>query len=126
MQTPYQFFLANAGYGRGPNESEKQARMRCARELAKAERKAAAGGFTYVWSVDPLSDSSDFEDSGDPWQLWQVCMLNSDGRIVASLHGIDFGRDGSPWGDNYRRVVEAEIACDGLTNEPQNIYGQRK
>ena len=119
----YQFFMKHAGTSHNPQtETRMQGKIRGARALAKAEREARDGGFTYAWTIDPMSDSSDFEDSSEPWQLWQVCMLNADGRIVASLHGIDFGRDGSPYGDAYKRVVEAEIALDGLTNEPQDVY----
>ena len=132
MQSPYHFFLKHAGYSHGKGETKQQGRIRCARRLADDERKARIGGFSYVWDVDPHSTSAEWiddnEDGGrncDPWQTWQCCMLNADGRIVASLHSIDFGRDGSPWGEPYKRVVEAELAADGLTNEPQNVYGQR-
>ena len=115
----YQFFLKNAGYCYGPHETKMQGRIRGARALADAERKARNGGFSYRWTVDEMVDSNSFEGSDEPWQLWQCGMYNSEGRIVNSLHAIDFGRDKSPWSDPYRRVVEAELAIDGLTNEPQ-------
>jgi hypothetical protein len=122
MQSAYQFFLKHAGYSYDPKtEKPIDGRRRCARELASVERIARYGDYDYHWSIDPHTDSSDFDDSDEPWQLWQCCMVNSDGRIVASLHGIDFGRDGSPWSSSYRRVVEAELAIDGLTNEPQAL-----
>jgi hypothetical protein len=111
------FFLENAGFSYNPKtETQEQGKMRCARILAKAERQASERGFFYRWSIDPHNDSSDFDDDHEPWQLWQCSMYNADGRIVNSLHGIDFGRDVEPWGNNYRRVVEAELATDGLTN----------
>jgi len=143
---PYQFFKANAGYSYDSKiETEAQGRARCARALAKAERQAREGGFTYRWSVDPLSSSADWIDHDEnaedppkfadgsrtdkgvcgcsrcePWQVWQCAMYNARGQIVASLHGIDFGRDHTPWdGGAYKRVVEAELALEGLTNEPQ-------
>jgi hypothetical protein len=130
---PYQFFLKHAGQSYNPaTETQMQGRIRNARHLAEVERKARDGGFFYIWSIDPDCLSSDWiddnEDGGrnnDPWQTWQCAMYNSDRRIVNSLHGIDFGRDGSPHGDTYKRVVEAELALDGLTNEPQGeLRGQ--
>ena len=116
----YQFFLKHAGYSHDPQtETRMQGRVRCARMLAKAEREARDGGFSYSWSIDPDSLSSDWiddsEDGGkhhNTWRTWQCCMYNSAGDTVASLHAIDFGRDGEPWGDPYKRVVEAELALD--------------
>jgi hypothetical protein len=114
------FFYVHAGYSHSPaTETPEQGRERGAKQLAKDEQTARDGGFSFRWSIDPYSDSSEFEKSQEPWQLWQCAMYNSDGRIVNSLHGIDFGRDGDPWSSNYRRVVEAELAREGLTNEPQ-------
>lgn len=114
------FFLENAGYSYDPKtETPLQGHKRGAKVLAKAEREAHQRGFFYRWSVDTSTDSSEFDDAPEPWALWQCAMYNEDGRIVNSLHAIDFGRGGEPWGDNYRRVVEAELAIDGLTNEPQ-------
>lgn len=125
----YQFFLKHAGYSYDPKaETVMQGRIRCARALAKDEREARNGGFTYAWSIDEISTSAEFDNddfngsNSDPWQLWQCVMLNEEGRIVNSLHGIDFGRDGSPYGDSYRRVVEAELAGEGMTNGPQGAY----
>lgn len=115
----YQFFLKYAGCSYdASNETAKQGRIRGARQLAKAEREARDEGFTHNWSIDQHVDSSEFSDS-EPYQLWQCAMYNALGEIVNSLHGIDFGRDGSPFNSTYKRVVEAELALDGLTNEPQ-------
>lgn len=129
---PYQFFLKHAGYSRAPDEPIMRARIRNARHLAEVERKARDGGYTFNWSIDPCNTSADWVEHGDtmrgetcgcskcdPWQVWQCAMYNAEGQIVNSLHGIDFGRDGTPWGDPYKRVVEAELAGEGLTNEPQ-------
>jgi len=123
----YQFFLRHAGYSYDPEtQTPMQGRIRGARALARAERQARDGGFSYQWSIDPQSLSSDWiddnQDGGrncDPWRTWQCAMFNAGGRIVNSLHAIDFGRDGQPWGDPYKRVVEAELALEGLTNPPQ-------
>lgn len=125
----YQFFLKHAGYSYGKNETKMQGRIRCARALAKDERAARNAGFSFAWSIDPYSSSADWlennEDGGrncNPWQVWQCVMLNAEGYIVNSIHSIDFGRAGEPWGDPYRRVVEAELAGEGLTNNPQRKY----
>ena len=118
----YQFFMKHAGYSYRKGETKMQGRIRCARSMAKDEAEAQRRGFSYAWSLDRDIDSSDWCDDEPAWQTWQCCMLNNEGRIVASMHGIGFGRDGSPWGDTYRRVVEAELCADGLTNAPQGKY----
>ena len=115
----YQFFLKHAGFSYGNGETKMQGRVRGARQLSKVERQARDQGFTYHWSIDPHLDSSEFTADEEPWQLWQCVMFNAEGKIVNSLHGIDFGPDKQPWCDPYKRVVEAELACEGLTNEPQ-------
>lgn len=118
----YQFFMKHAGYSYGNGETKMQGRIRCARQLAKDEAAARRYGFTYAWDIDPDINSSDFDDTRPPYRLWQCCMLNPEGRIVGSLHGIDFGPDGTPWANPYRRVEEAELAYDVLTNAPQGKY----
>ena len=119
-KTAYQFFLKHAGYSYDPTkETRAQGRRRCARLYAKAERAALEGGFSFDWSVDPHSDSSDWSDETPPYEQWQCVMYNSDGRIVSSLHGIDFGRDKTPFESTYKRVVESELAVEGIDNTPQ-------
>ena len=114
---PYQFFLEHGGSSYNPaTETARQGRVRGARQLAEVERRARDGGYSYRWSIDGGASSGDWVE---PWHVWQCAMYNVDSQIVASLHGIDFGRHGEPWGDPYRRVVEAELAIDGLTNQPQ-------
>ena len=109
MQTAYHFFLKHAGYSYNPaTETRAQGRRNTARMLAAAEKSAA--GCSFEWSIDPDIDSSEWSDDPEPWQTWQCIMRDESGRVVNSLHGIDFGRDGEPWGDPYRRVVEAELA----------------
>ena len=115
----YQFFKANAGFSYRDNETSDQGCSRNARLLAKVERQARDGGFSYQWEIDQCGDSSDWSDETPAWQVWTCAMRNAEGALVASLGGIDFGRDGSPYGNTYKRVVEAELALEGLTNEPQ-------
>lgn len=120
MNDTQRFFYTHAGYSYDPvKETAEQGRTRGAKQLAKAERQAFMRGFFYRWYVDPDCDSSEFSEETPPWHLWQVAIFNRQGRIVNSLHGIDFGREGDPCNDPYRRVVEAELAIDGLTNTPQ-------
>lgn len=111
MQTPRQFFKQYAGWSYDPKkETPAQGKDRGARRLAAAERKASLAGFAFQWQLDPCTDSSDFSNERPPWKLWQCLMLDAEGECRQSLHAIDFGRDKEPWGDPYRRVVEAELA----------------
>ena len=113
MTTAYNFFLANAGYNYNPKtETEIQGRRRCAKGLAKAETWARDQGYSFSWRVDPDIDSSYFSNKRPAWPLWVCDMYGPEGEHVSSMYGIDFGRDGSPYGDSYKRVVEAELACE--------------
>lgn len=115
QQTAVAFFHEHAGYGYTPGkETPEQGRQRGAERLAQAEADARDAGFSFQWFVDPEITSADFDDSPDPWALWCCTIRNADGKVVGSLGGIDFGRDGEPWGDPYRRVVEAELALEAL------------
>lgn len=114
-QTPVEFFYANAAYSYNPaTQTEEEGRRQCAELLADAERRGSDAGLAFEWSIDRDSDSSDWSDDPDPWQVWQCLCRDESGDVVAALAGIDFGRDGDPWGDNYRRVVEAELAAEAL------------
>jgi hypothetical protein len=129
IMNSYQFFLKHAGYSYDPKtQTPMQGRVQGARRLAAAERKARDVGYSFQWSADPSCLSSDWiaddEDGGrncDPWHTWQCALRGTgatfQGSCGASLHGIDFGRDGEPWGNPYRRVVEAELALEALDRE---------
>lgn len=118
--TAYHFFMANAGYSYDPkNETPMQGRIRCAKALAYAEKRARDAGASFEWSTDPDGSSADWiaddQDGGrdnNPWHVWSCVARDGAGKVFASLGSIDFGRDGEPWGDSYRRVVEAELACE--------------
>lgn len=116
------FFYENAGYSYNANvESAEQGKRRCARELAAAETWARDAGYSFRWEVDPFFDSSEWSDDPEPWAQWMCTMHGDDGEIVQHLGGVDFGRDGSPWGNAYRRVVEAELAHEQqATAEPRD------
>jgi hypothetical protein len=114
------FFFDHAGYGYNPaTETPEQGRTRCAIALEVAERSVRnlrhAEPIAFVWEVDPDIDSSEYDDSEKPYALWQCCLMVND-TPANSLHGIDFGRDGSPIGAAYARVVEAELAAEWLAD----------
>jgi hypothetical protein len=123
--TPYQFFLKHAGYSYDPKtETAQQGRRRCARLLAKAEKYGEDEGFSFQWDIDPHTTSADWIQAGRdggkgcrPWSTWVCGVRNGEGVLVGSLSGIDFGRNGEPWGDPYRRVVEAELILEEMPRE---------
>lgn len=111
--TPYAFFFKHAGYSYDPaRETALQGRRRCARVTAAAERKAREAGCAFAWEVDPYATSADWSDESPAWAQWTCVMYSAEGEVLASLGAVDFGRDGEPWGDPYRRVVEAELAAE--------------
>jgi hypothetical protein len=113
-QTPTEFFHEHAGYSYDPKtETEAEGRERCARELAKAESFAESVGWSCEWEIDDI-DSSEFDDSPEPWALWRARLVDRNGETLDSLGGVDFGRDREPWGDAYARVVFAELASEAM------------
>lgn len=116
MKSPYRFFMQHTAISYNPEtETPLQGRVRCAVRLADAERWASSQGMSFEWSIDPFTDSSDWDESPEPWQAWQCVMRDMGGAVVQTLNAIDFGREGSPWGDPYRRVVQAELACEVMS-----------
>ena len=111
---PVAFFLQHAGYSYSTEVTREADQLACARQLAQAEREGAEAGLYFHWSVDRDMDSSEFDDSPNPWQLWVCLCFNDEGEVVASLGGIDFGPDKEPKDDPYRRVVQAELALEAL------------
>jgi hypothetical protein len=109
-----QFFRDHAGLCIRQGETQAQASYRMGRKLAAAEAWAARHDYTFEWDIDRCTDSSDFDDSPEPWALWVCVMRDSKGIVCQSLCGIDFGRDKEPWGDSYKRVVEAELALEQM------------
>jgi hypothetical protein len=110
--TPAAFFWAHAGYSYDPKtQTPATGRRECAESLTRAESLASEAGYSFEWSIDPDTDSSSFRN-GKPYALWQCFMRDPAGKIAGSLGGIDFGRHGEPWGDNYRRVIQAELSSE--------------
>ncbi len=115
-QQAVEFFKANAGFSYVPGtETKAQGKLRCARELAKAEKRH--NEFDIEWFVDKTSDSSDFSDERPSWPSWVCLIRNAKHEVVASCCGIDFGSESpDPWGKPYKRVVEAELIAEALGN----------
>jgi len=114
MKADTRFFYVHAGWSYGPGETPDEGRQRCARELAIAERKARAAGLSFDWEVDPEGTSADWSDERPEWEQYMCTAYDANGDAVAYLGAVDFGRDGSPHSDPYRRVVEAELASEAL------------
>lgn len=113
MTKAERFFYDNAGISYHPStETMEQGRQRTARELASAEAEARDEGISFDWDHDPDMDSSTFFSGELVWPLWVCRMYNADGEIIGYIGGVDFGIDGSPWNNAYKRVVEAELALD--------------
>lgn len=109
------FFHENAGYSWNPEtETREQGKIRCAKELAKAETEAAQTGIDFAWQVDPDCTSSEFSDEEPAWELWICQAIGESGDVLASLGGIDFGPDEGPIRNPYARVVRAELAMEAL------------
>jgi len=112
LNADQKFFYAHAGYSYNPQaETEEQGRARCAVQLAQAEEKARQGGYAFEWQIDPDVTAADWSTDMDH-ETWLCTMYNEAGEHVSNLGGIDFGPDGSPYGDTYKRVIEAEIASE--------------
>lgn len=106
------FFREHAGTSWNPTkETPAQGTWRGALALASAEMRAERIGLSFRWEVDQSTDSSDFIGESPTWNLWVCDCIDTDGESLAgSLGSVDFGRDGWPDGDNYARVVAAELA----------------
>lgn len=117
MKTAYHFFLKHAGYSYDLiTETKAQGQRRCAKALVNAEKISCASGWSFEWAIDQYSTSEDLNDEIEAYELWQCVMRDIDGNVLASLHGIDFGPGADPWGDPYRRVVQAELALEAIAN----------
>jgi hypothetical protein len=118
--SPIAFFARWASVSWNPaTQTREEGRVEGARKLARAEALARDLGFSFECSIDPDVTSADWrgprQDGGkyrNPWATWFCVMRDPAGEVAGSLGGIDFGRDGEPWGKAYRRVIEAELACE--------------
>lgn len=114
LKEAIEFFAAHAGFGYDPTvETEEEGKVRCARNLAEAE-EWARGRLHFEWSDDwSIGDhvkEFDCYDDGGPSTCETCIARDRMGDVVGSLGCIDDATD------EYRRVVEAEIA-DGYRSE---------
>jgi hypothetical protein len=110
------YFMKHAGSSYMPGkETRAQGKRRGAIKLAKAEKEAAARGWTVEWEHDPHADLSwaDEQAREDIDEVLSAVLRSDDNEVLASLSGITFGRDNMA-NRNYRRVVEAELADEAL------------
>lgn len=119
-----QFFVRQAGYAFDPkiDKDAAAAKLRNARALAAAEVWAATHGYSFDWEIDPQEDSSSFSEEKPAWQLWTVVLHDPEGKVVQSLGAVDFGRDGRPETDPYRRVVQAELANEEMPRKTGSTH----
>jgi len=93
--TAYEFFLKHAGFSYNPaTETRQQAKRRCAKEMAAAERKGRDIGLRFLWMPD-------WDEPGS-----EVCEAYLESELKACLCGIE---GATP---EYRRVIEAELAME--------------
>jgi hypothetical protein len=116
------FFYEHAGYSYDPKtESADEGRVRCAREMAKAEAFVKGQEYEYEWDWDESGcngcdcDSPDCKCStGEEHETLCVSLFNPRDRetdkyaTLVSLSGI-CGADAK-----YRRVIEAELALEAM------------
>jgi hypothetical protein len=111
------FFYEHAAFSYDPKtETEEEGHTECARQLAAAEHTIQSDDtYRYEWGQTEGLTNADFEDTDNPYLLWQCVLFRGDEAMV-SLSGIDLGRHGVPATENYRRVVEAELALEQIKN----------
>lgn len=99
-----QFFFDHAGWSHYPyKETSAEGRTRCAINLAAAEAIARNAGVSFEWLRDT--------DAGE--NQYGCLLHDAAGKVHHALGGIEFANSGEPWsGDPYRRVIEAELAND--------------
>ena len=130
--TATHFFFAHSGYSypTGANAAERlAARWEGARRLAKAEKWAQDEELVFVWENDSDCTEDDFCFEEDKAHVrehgavgcilyrpceehWTIC---NHAEHLASLWGITESLNNRDR-DNYRRVVEAELALEVMSS----------
>lgn len=114
MNEAQQFFYENAGYSYAPTQPSEEGHRESARRLANAEALVNVFGWVFIWNDDADATHDVLGDDGEPLPMFDCVMETHDGTVVASLSGITFA-DGKDWtNDPYARVVEAELALEGM------------
>lgn len=120
--TAVAFFFEHAGLSYDPaTETPDQGRRRSAQAYADAESWAGEIGATFEWSDDwSIDHEAEFDcyDNGGPETCESLVMLSASGEILASLYCVDDATD------DYRRVVEAELAWEAMPDESHLVRGE--
>jgi hypothetical protein len=115
-QTALDFFYENAGWGYRPDqETPEEGRWRGAETLAEAEAWAKDVGYTFTWRDDWDGDHSDYESGSGPESCEMVTLYDQDDNVIGSLGCIDDATE------DYRRVVEAELAYEAMPVNDDNL-----
>lgn len=106
------FFYEHAGYSyHAETETADEGRLRCARELAIAEAKLKAGPYFVSAEPDPLPWEGDEPYDGP---LWVVLLWSAVDTYAPEVLG-SLGSVACEEGDDYLRVVAAELALEHLS-----------
>jgi len=114
------WFCTHAGTRYDPEyETQEEGTLRTGLLLAMAELWYA-GNKADQWELEPgeleLEWQQDYDPRPDQPAFGWACVLRRwDGReweVVGSLGGIHFAGGAEPWGQDYARVVEAELALE--------------
>jgi hypothetical protein len=116
-----QFFYDHAGFSFDPTkETQEQGKLRCARQMAKAETWAVQNGYMFETMPDPDADESFMDDEPQEYQdEWRgkafvTIMYGPGGDIKQSL--------GGSYGDHlYKHVVRAELAWEEMPAEKASV-----
>jgi hypothetical protein len=104
----FEFFFKHAGYIVGE-------RAKGALNLARAEQYAEERGWSFDWTWDDNADSSwmDEKERERDHEALGCILRDENGEVIESLWGI-FDPD-----ENYRRVVQAELASQAMYRDEQ-------
>ena len=113
------FFYKHAGWASREGLTAAQnrgVRRANARSLAEAEAEAERRGWKVAWEDDPSGwDSLGDVDPSEVSEVLSAVLKDDDGRALASLGSIAFGKGQSVEADRrYGRVIEAELALEAL------------
>ena len=120
MNSNIKFFYDYAGHSHDPKtETTEEGRLRCATELALAERWAKQNGIHHQWWIDAdytvgKDDDLHPEECSSPY-LCIAGHMDSPFDPVdpeASLGGILFAKGKDYANDPYGRIVEAELSME--------------
>ena len=120
LRRRYQWFREHSGYG-----------AEACLALARAEQwfldneaddyYPEVGSLRFVWEQDTDYDPTDYDvPMSDIAWGGILSALRADGRWrpLESLWGVAFGGDGHPDGDDYARIVRAELCLEAMP-EPE-------